>query len=398
MDSKTKIFIDKANKKHNNKYNYSKTKYVNNIVKIIIICKEHGEFLQRPRHHLRGSGCTKCAKTFANNKITKTLEQFIKEVNNKHNYKYDYSKTKYINWKTNVTIICKKHGEFQQTPNNHLSGNGCSKCGRVSSYIKQSLVAKNAFIPKAREIHGDKYDYSQAKYINWKTNVTIICKKHGKFYQQPNNHLNGNGCKICAFNGMKTTIKEFIEKAKKIHGDKYNYSKVKYINSVTKTTIICKKHGEFLQAPKGHLNGRGCDMCGRQQTMAGYSKASIKWLDYISNKYSINIQHAENKGEYRIKNSKYRADGYCKKFNTVFCYHGCIFHGCKRCFNENDISPISKKLYKDLYNYTMKREKFIKSQGYNVITIWGCEWNNKNTKMLHLDQEFLQIIKIYIYM
>jgi actin-like ATPase involved in cell morphogenesis len=115
------------------------------------------------------------------------------------------------------------------------------------------------FIEKARLVHGDKYDYSKVEYINNSTNIIIICKIHGKFKQQPNNHLMGKNCKKCSIEIIKIKLRsnteEFIEKARLVHGDKYDYSKVEYINNSTKINIICKIHDVFEQTPAQHLSG-----------------------------------------------------------------------------------------------------------------------------------------------
>ena len=130
----------------------------------------------------------------------KTLLEFIKEANKVHNSRYDYSKVDYINNKKEVYIICPIHGEFYQSPISHLKGNGYQKCnGGVRDTTE-------AFIEKARKIHGDKYDYSKVEYKNSHTNVCIICPKYGEFMQIPNNHLCGNGCKKCRTVKMKEIL------------------------------------------------------------------------------------------------------------------------------------------------------------------------------------------------
>ena len=121
------------------------------------------------------------------------------------------------------------------------------------------------FIEKAIKIHGDKYDYSKVNYINYSTKVCIICPEHGEFLQTPDRHLHKCGCPKCFFkkesDNKSSNIEEFIEKAKKIHNDNYDYSKVNYINNHTKVCIICPNHGEFWQTPNKHLNGHGCPKC-----------------------------------------------------------------------------------------------------------------------------------------
>jgi len=117
------------------------------------------------------------------------------------------------------------------------------------------------FIEQAKQVHGDKYDYSLVEYIYAKTKVKIICPLHGVFEQIAGNHLRGYGCDKCSRKETKSTTSEFIEKARGMHGDKYDYSLVEYINAITKVKIICHEHGEFEQQPNSHLSKCGCDKC-----------------------------------------------------------------------------------------------------------------------------------------
>ena len=127
---------------------------------------------------------------------------------------------------------------------------------------KRSNVRKTTeqFIKEARQVHGDKYDYSKVEYINAHTKVCIICPEHGEFWQEAHEHLNGKGCRKCA-KCYKPTTEEFIDQCKKVHGDKYDYSKVEYTDSKTKVCIICPIHGEFWQTPQHLLEGHGCQRC-----------------------------------------------------------------------------------------------------------------------------------------
>ncbi len=122
-----------------------------------------------------------------------TTKEFIKKAKIYHGNRYNYSKVKYVNSKTKIMIICKKHGEFLQTPSKHLMGQGCFKCGCEKIVSLKSITTKE-FIKRAIKIHNNKYDYSKVEYKNAHTKITIICKKHGKFKQSPNSHLRGRGC------------------------------------------------------------------------------------------------------------------------------------------------------------------------------------------------------------
>jgi very-short-patch-repair endonuclease len=241
-------FIKRSNKIHNNKYDYSLVDYKNCTIKTKIICKIHGIFEQQPQAHLNGQGCPKCG-----GKMRKTKEEFIIESNKIHNNKYDYSLVEYKNNKTKIKIICPEHGIFEQRADMHTQGHGCDKCSGTYN------LTTEIFIEKSTKIHENKYDYSLVNYINGRTKIKIICPIHGIFEQKPSEHLSNQGCGKCA--NKNITTDEFIEKVKKIHNNLYNYSLVDYKKSKEKIKIICKKHGFFYQTPSDHLSGMGCPKC-----------------------------------------------------------------------------------------------------------------------------------------
>ena len=166
--------------------------------------------------------------------------EFILKSNKIHDNVYDYSLVEYKNNYTKVKIICSIHGIFEQTPANHLKKRRCPFC-----FGKFTKTADN-FIKNCISIHGDKYDYSMSNYINVSTKVKIKCKNNHIFEQTPNAHLGGQGCPKCI--GFHKNNDDFIQECRKIHGDKYDYSMVKYINSTEKIKIICNKHLSSLKA------------------------------------------------------------------------------------------------------------------------------------------------------
>ena len=190
-------FIRLSKAKHGNKYDYSKVKYLGSETKVCIICPEHGEFWQKPSNHLQGQGCPMCGVEKSASKKRGNIESFLEKAVEVHGNKYDYSKVKYSTTHDKVCIICPEHGEFWQMPSNHLKGQGCPKCGIITAHEKTTM-SKDCFIDKAREIHGDKYDYSKAEYTTTHENICIICPKHGEFTQTPHMHLQGQGCPACA--------------------------------------------------------------------------------------------------------------------------------------------------------------------------------------------------------
>jgi len=282
----TPEFIEKAKVVHGDKYDYSKVDYQTAKTKVIITCKKHGDFLQTPDKHLGGTNCPKCSLEEKGNNRRTNIDDFIERAKAVHGDLYDYSKVRYKNNKTPVTIICPIHGEFEQFPQNHLRGAGCAKCTK-------GLLSNDDFIKKAQEIHGNNYDYSEVNYKNNKTPVTIICPIHGKFNQYPNNHIVGYGCPTCGKEKMIKTktknVDDFIEEIKKIHGNKYDYSNVDYKGAKVPVEIICPKHGAFLQAPSNHLNGAGCPKCGVERTSLLTKHTTDEFIDVVKkihrNKY-----------------------------------------------------------------------------------------------------------------
>jgi len=194
-------------------------------------------------------------------------EKFIIKAKNKHGEKFDYFDVIYIDSDTKVSIKCEKHGTFLQTPNSHLregSKGGCKRCATEEHPLmkKNEFARSNTdeFIIKATNVHGNLYNYSKVNYIDRDSKVIIICNEHGKFEQNARSHLKGYGCSACT--GKKRNTNEiFIERANKIHNNKYDYSKVNYVALNTKVIIICQVHREFEQTPKSHWNGSGCIKC-----------------------------------------------------------------------------------------------------------------------------------------
>ena len=193
-----------------------------------------------------------------------TTEEFVKKAKMVHGEKYDYSLVEYKNNSTKVKIICPIHGIFEQRPNGHLNGRGCSKCSIIKNGNNKRKTTEE-FIVDAYCKHGDRYNYKFVNYKNAKTKVKIICPIHGVFEQTPNHQSKGNGCKKCQYVSFaekrRNNISKLIKKAKAVHGDKYDYSLVEYKNLKSKVKIICPNHGVFKQLIKNHLRGQGCPKC-----------------------------------------------------------------------------------------------------------------------------------------
>ena len=279
--------IKNCKKVHGNKYDYSKTEFLKSENKIIITCPKHGEFKQRYQDHLKGCGCSQCSGTAKLN-----TEIFIKKALIIHNNKYDYSKTIYKNTESKIIIKCPKHGEFNQTPHSHLSGQGCIECGKNKT-AKFHRHTHEMFMKKANDIHKFKYEYFE-NYSNQLKKIHIICKEHGEFLQRPKDHLCGNGCPECGkrYKGKIKTKLEFINIVNEIHDFKYDYSSLEFRYMIDKCIIVCPIHGEFKQNLTSHLNGSGCNMCksskGEKEIIKFLRDNNIK---FIPQKYFENCKY-----------------------------------------------------------------------------------------------------------
>lgn len=174
--------------------------------------------------------------------------------------------------------ICHKHFECRVDTVKSGYTTKCRSCAGKSKVTK----AASEFLEKARAIHGDLYEYLLDDYINNKTKIKITCPIHGVFEQTPDAHLRGCGCPICA---SKTSAEmkickaasEFLEKAKAVHGDKYDYTPFQYNGALSKSKFGCRIHGVFEQTPSAHLNGQGCPQC----ALTGFDKNKSAILYYL---------------------------------------------------------------------------------------------------------------------
>lgn len=194
-----------------------------------------------------------------------TKNEFVEKAKNVHGDKYNYDNVEYINNRTKVLITCKIHGDFYQTPAAHLLGQNCPKCGIINK-ANSHRTSWSDLVDKFKLVHGEKYYYEPQVFKTINDSINIICNKHQyTFSQRIIHHLNGHGCPICN-GGRKRTTEMFIIKAKSIHGDRYDYSKVEYVTKEKPVCIICPKHGEFIQKAHDHICGCGCPRCKSTKT------------------------------------------------------------------------------------------------------------------------------------
>lgn len=344
-------FIKKSNEIHKGKYDYSKVEYINSKTKVCIICLEHGEFWQQPSEHLKGFGCKLCS----DNNRRKTNEQFIKDAKKIHGEKYDYSKVEYKNNKTKVCIICPEHGEFWQSPCKHLKGQGCKRCKRK----KSKKITMQEFIDRCNLLYNKKYDYSKVKFSKLSDIITIICPIHGEFQQKASYHLYGFSCRKCANEQLLKSKELFISEAIKKHNNKYDYSKFEYVNSYTKSIIICPEHGEFLMSPESHIGiyGKGCPKCGHKMPLT-----NKEWTDKATKLHNNFFDYSKT----NYINDKTEITITCPIHGDFKCYpnrHLYSISGCQKCASDKNISET--KLY-NLLNVMLPEFEF-KRNCFNII-------------------------------
>ena len=311
-----------------------------------------------------------------------TREEFILRSVRMHGDTYDYSLVDYIDMHSNVSIICKNHGVFLQTPSNHLKGHGCSVCNKIEA---RKLSLKDC-LRKFVACHGEKYDYSEVEYVNNRTPVKIICPHHGAFYQKPGKHFIGQGCPVCKKN-YKDTTESFIKKAISVHGDLYDYSLVRYINQKVKVCIIDPKYGVFWQSPCAHLNGEGCP----KRSCSKYSKPQLKMVSMLKD-----IFGEENVlSEYKSDEYPFYVDAYVTVLDlyielNAFWTHGGHYFDEKNVDDQNLLklwSSKSSKIYKTAiktWTYSdLEKRDWALSHNLNYLVFWDndlkdfYEWLNQ---------------------
>ena len=223
----TENFIQKAKDIHKDTYDYSETVYIHSKRKVKIICKIHEIFEQIPNAHLMGHGCIKCQYIKLRNLHAFELNDVIQKAKSQHNFKFDYSKTIYVNSNTKITIICPIHGIFRQRPYEHINnGQGCPKCGNTSTANKLTLTTQQ-FINKAKKRNGNKFLYYKTSYIGSYIPVIVICPKHGDFEIIPHDHLKGHGCQKCNASKGEQEIRNVLTKIKYNFDEQYRIKKCK---------------------------------------------------------------------------------------------------------------------------------------------------------------------------
>ena len=368
-------FLQKAREVHADRYNYEKVDYVNAKTKVTITCSTHGDFQIRPSCHTnQKQGCAQCAKT-----SRVDTEVCISRLQAVFGNRYVYDNVVYKDAKAPIRVICRKHGEFRRSPPYLIfQGLGCPKCGEDGNGVpwstgeKKERMCKDNFLELAREIHGDKYNYEKTEYKAALEKVTVTCSTHGDFQQTPSAHVNQK-CGCHKCGGTNLqTTASFIEKALQKNPGK-PYDYSSVVYKGTDTPVtIICKSHGPFQVKPAKHLSRG-DGC--HKCHGNYSRQSIAWLEYVSKTDNIEIQHAENGGEKDLvlNGKRYQVDGFCEATNTAYQYHGNLFHGAPDKYKAEDLHPLNGKPFGELYKKTLEIEGLI-ARSYNLVVMWETEW------------------------
>lgn len=282
--------------------------------------------------------------------IRLTKSKFIEKSIHIHG-EYDYSLVDYKNSKTPVKIICTKHGIFEQRPNNHLNGQRCQSC--INNNIKSNT---ESFIKKSKDKFGVLYDYSLVNYINNKTNIKLICLKHGIFEQRPDNHFNTKiPCKKCDSEKRILETSDVIKNLTEIHNNYYDYSKLEYKGRNRKSIIICPKHGEFKQSIHSHILGSGCKKC----SSSNGERMVSNILSNLNITYKTEHKFDDCKYKTHLKFDFYLPDkNICIEYNGLQHYKEVSFFGGKEYFNGIKKRDKIKELYCKNNNITLIKLKY----------------------------------------
>ena len=329
----TEEFIERAIKVHGGKYDYSRTNLDERDEKgrVIIVCPEHGEFLQTPAAHLSGRKCNKCSRP------SYDTESFIKCAEKKHGEKYDYSKTLYVNTRTNVTITCPIHGDFEVTPNQHLDGVGCPKCAHKYGGNNGTYTTEE-FILLAKEKYGDRFDYSKTNLNEKDENgrVIVTCKdiaidgkEYGDYKVNPRLFI------FKRFEHKKYTTELFTRLGNYVHCGKYDYTKTNLDKKINgKVIVTCPEHGDFLVCPANHLRGDGCSLCCNKKEGLLY--------EHFKKEYPTILIERQKRFKWLGKQS---LDFFLPELNIAIEYQG-----------RQHFEPVGKFGGEDEYKNTVKRD------------------------------------------
>jgi len=353
-------FIDKSKKAHGNFYNYSKVRESwgeYSPKKPIVICPDHGEFRQRASKHSTGSKCPTCVKE--DKKYT--CRRAVEIANEKHCNFYDYSlvQKQWQGYNEKYTILCPEHGKFNQLFHAHANGQGCPECSKGRVATTNTYTTQHIHSVLTTMFPNIAFPYLEKEYKTSKDKLTGICTIHGEFKKTFNMLTkNKTGCPTCSRSeGRRDSGVTVLQRCAEAHGNKYTYPNLdtEYVHCQQPVTIVCPKHGAFMQRILNHVTMRqGCPKCsaGRQKS-AGETEL-CNWLTQYTT--------VEENRRDLLKNSKQELDMFLPEFNIAIEYSGIYWH------SDTNGTP---------NDYHLNKLHLAELSGIRLIQFWDYEWMHK---------------------
>lgn len=303
----TEEFISKSNKIHGELYDYTKTNYIDSVTPVIITCSKHGDFKKIPAKHISGQGCQKCAKESSINKLSSSVDEFVEMANTIHSGKYNYSKTNYVNMLTKITIICPKHGDFEQIPGDHLGGHGCSNCTSSISKEENDFFNDLGIVDVIRSSRKIIPPFQLDGYIESKKIGIEYCGLyfHSSRYVDKNYHL--NKLNKCNENGIRLL---------QIFSDEWLFKK----------EIVISRIRSILGVYKNKIYARKCDVSKigfkeaktflDENHLQGHTMSSLNYGLYHNGELVSLMSFNKPRGGIGGKKYDYEMSRYCVKKHT----------------------------------------------------------------------------------
>jgi len=367
------------------------TEYINAHTHVPCICKicEH-RWSAKPMHLMKKGSPTGCPKCIGRHR---TAQEFIALSSKKFGEGTFTLLGEFINMSTDVSMRCASSHTFLVNPLIHLrpeSLGGCKECQAIGISIRRSYT-QDQWIELARKEHKGFYSYEKTKYSGSSEAVIITCPIDGDFTQSPTSHLSGAGCPKCGIRKI-TEAKVYTEEDKvliiseliKTHEGVYKYGRIfKDHSGRLLIEVICEKHGLFIQRLDHHRNEHGCQNC-----TINYSKQEIEWLEYCMIREGY-IQHAKNRGQYKIPGTLMTVDGFNEDKNTIYEFQGDFWHGNPRRFlNQSEINPKTGTTFGFLYKRTQNKINMMLSNGYIVREMWESDWKRGKNAVILIQTKF----------
>lgn len=288
-----------------------------------------------------------------------TTAEFIEKARAVHGDRYGYAGVEYTAARNKVEISCSLHGNFLQTPNKHLSGQGCQACGFISRGLGNRKDQAH-FLERAQTTHGKLYDYSKAAYTTSTALLDIVCAEHGPFRMTANCHINGQGCPACGklrgADARSYDTSVFVQKARSVHGERYDYTNSHYRRAGTPVSIVCKKHGEFMQSPENHLQGQNCPKCAIHSGTSEFEREIMAYALTLCDDAVAND---------RTQIAPMELDVFIPSQRVGIEANGCYWHS-------------DRKKHK---NYHRDKSLKCKEAGIRLIHITDADWNARRPQM-----------------